>query len=292
MVEIKLEKTLVSPEGEFNLKVNLNIKKGEFVSVYGPSGAGKTTFLRLLAGLTNPDSGLIRVGDKVWLDTKNKLNSKANQRPAGLVFQDYALFPNMTVKENIKYGPGSGIDKILMNDIIELMEIGSLLERKPNTLSGGQSQRVALARTLVTKPKILLLDEPLAALDLDMRQRIQDYLRQAHERYDLTTIMVSHEIGEIFKLSDRVIKLVNGVVVEVGKPSEIFFNKGATGRFQFAGEILDISNEDVVYVITVLIGQQMVKVIADENIVHNLKIGDKVLVTSKAFNPIIQKAIQ
>lgn len=290
MVEIKLDKTLASPQGDFKLAIELTIRQGEFISLIGPSGAGKTTFLRILAGLEKPDTGHLSVANNTWLDSKKKIFKKANQRSVGLVFQDYALFPNLTVKENINYGLDTRASEDFVEDVIELMEISALLERKPATLSGGQSQRVALVRTLVSQPEMLLLDEPLAALDIAMRSRIQDYLRQAHERYSLTTIMVSHDIGEIFKLSDRVIKLDNGQISQVGKPAEIFFKKGATGRFQFTGEVLSITYEDVVYVITVLIGQQVVKVIAEENTAADLHIGDKVLVTSKAFNPIIQKA--
>ena len=291
MVEIRIDKTLISSEGEFNLNLELSVGSGEFISLFGPSGAGKTTLLRLLAGLDKPEHGFIKVNGSTWLDTQNKLFVKANDRSVGLVFQDYALFPNMTVRENINYGLRKDSDNDFLNGVIELMDIKPLLERKPTTLSGGQSQRVALARTLVTRPKLLLLDEPMAALDPELRQRIQDYLLLAHDRYNLTTIMVSHDIGEIFKLSDRVIKLDAGKVTQDGKPSEIFFNKEATGRFQFTGEILNISHEDVVYIITVLIGQQVVKVIAEENTAVGLNVGDKVLVTSKAFNPIIQKAI-
>jgi molybdate transport system ATP-binding protein len=291
MVEVRINKSLQSTDGEFRLKLDLTIQKGEFISLYGPSGSGKTTFLRILAGLEKADSGTMRVNDRLWFDGDKNIFLKANHRNVGLVFQDYALFPNMTVRENINYGLGKDVDQAFVEDVIELMDISKMLERKPLTLSGGQSQRVALARTLVTRPAILLLDEPLAALDPEMRLRIQDYLRSAHERYQLTTIMVSHDIGEIFKLSDRVIKLDNGQIIQTGKPAEVFFNKEATGRFEFTGEVLGISHEDVVYVITVLIGQQVVKVIAEENTASGLKIGDKVLVTSKAFNPIIQRAV-
>ena len=291
MVEARFNKTLASPEGSFTLSLDMELAKGEFITVYGSSGAGKTTLLRILAGLEQPDNGQLIVNDQTWFDTASGISLKPVKRSVGLVFQDYALFPNMTVKANILYGLGSSHDKQIVADLIQLMELEPLLNRKPGTLSGGQSQRVALARTLVTKPDILMLDEPLAALDHEMRNRIQEFLLEAHKRYNLTTIMVSHDVGEIFKLSDRVIKLENGEIVAMGRPSEVFFNKEATGRFQFTGEILNISHEDVVYVVTVLIGQQVVKVIAETNTVAELSVGDKVLVTSKAFNPIIQKVI-
>lgn len=291
MVEVRFNKTLISAEGEFTLKVELSFKKGEFTTIYGPSGAGKTTLLRILAGLDKPDDGYIKVNGETWLDTERNVFMRPNNRSAGLVFQDYALFPNMSVDANIRYGLGAGREQQFVEEIVQLMDLQSLLERLPTTLSGGQTQRVALARTLVTKPQILMLDEPMAALDLEMRQKIQDYLDEAHKRYKLTTVLVSHDVGEIFKLSNRVVKLEGGAVIQSGTPSEVFFNHGATGRFQFTGEILNISHEDVVYVVTVLIGQQIVKVIAEENTVSELNVGDKVLVTSKAFNPIIQKVV-
>ena len=289
MVEARFTKTLRSSEGSFTLDIDLNIEAGNFLTIYGPSGAGKTTLLRILAGLVMPEEGLIQINNSTWFNSDKKISLKPNRRSVGLVFQDYALFPNLSVSENIKFGLTKSHDRELVNDVIDLMDLGGLIERKPATLSGGQSQRVALARTLVTRPQLLLLDEPLAALDMVMRQKIQDYLLEAHNRFELTTIMVSHDIGEIFKLSHQVIQLENGQITASGLPSTLFFNKEATGRFQFTGEILEISDEDVVYVITVLIGQQVVKVIAEETTAIELKVGDKVLVTSKAFNPIIQK---
>ena len=124
-----------------------------------------------------------------------------------------------------------------------------------------------------------------------MRQRIQNYLLEAHKKFNLTTIMVSHDVGEIFKLSNSVIMIENGKIIRHGPPAEIFMNKGISGKFQFAGEVLNISKEDVIYLVTVLIDQQVVKVVAEESTASQLAIGDKVMVTSKAFNPIIQKLV-
>ena len=134
-----------------------------------------------------------------------------------------------------------------------------------------------------------MLDEPMSALDMEMHHRIQNYLLEAHKKFNLTTILVSHDIGEIFKLSNAVIMLENGKILRQGLPSEIFINKGISGNFQFAGEILNLSKEDVIYIVTVLIDQQVVRIIAEESTASQLAVGDKVMVTSKAFNPIIQK---
>ena len=289
MIKLKYNKALIAPGGSLNLSIDCIINQGDFVTIYGPSGAGKTTFLRILAGLINPEKGMISVGNQTWFDSQKNINLKPQQRSVGLVFQDYALFPNMTVEENINYALGNDKNTQTVSDILQLMDLDDLLIRKPETLSGGQKQRVALARSLVKTPEILMLDEPMSALDLEMRQRIQNYLLEAHKKFKLTTILVSHDIGEIFKLSNSVIKIEDGMISQQGSPADLFINKKVGGNFQFAGEILKISKEDVIYIITVLIGQQVVKVVAEESAASQLAVSDKVMVTSKAFNPIIQK---
>ena len=292
MVRINIHKTLKSQSSALNLDIDLEIKQGEFLTVYGPSGAGKTSLLRLIAGLLKADQGHIEVDNAIWFDSTKGINLAPNHRSTGLVFQDYALFPNLTVLENLKFGLKEQSEANLLDEITKLMELTDLLHRKPIGLSGGQLQRVALGRSLVTRPKILMLDEPLAALDNEMRTKIQDYLLDAHKRYNLTTILVSHDVGEIFKLSSRVVSLANGQIVADGSPDEVFLKDKRIGKFQFAGEVLEIHEEEVIYIVTVLIGSQLVKVIAEESVAHGLRIGDKVLVTSKAFNPIIQKISQ
>ena len=289
MIKLNYNKALIAPGGILNLHLDCTINQGDFITIYGPSGAGKTTFLRILACLITPETGIITVGPQVWFDSQKNINLRPQQRSVGLVFQDYALFPNMTVEENINYALGNEKTTPTINDILQLMDLNDLLNRKPETLSGGQKQRVALARSLVKTPEILMLDEPMSALDHEMRQRIQNYLLEAHKKFNLTTILVSHDIGEIFKLSNSVIMIENGRIKQQGSPSDLFINKKFGGNFQFAGEILDISKEDVIYIITVLIGQQVVKVVAEESAAGMLAVSDKVMVTSKAFNPIIQK---
>ena len=287
MINLDFAKQLMAPGGHFNLHIDCTINKGDLVAVYGPSGAGKTTLLRAIAGLTGPDKGSITVAGQEWFSTN--INLKPQQRQVGLVFQDYALFPNMTVAKNILYAANADKKGEMVQEIIELMNLQPLLHRKPATLSGGQQQRVALARSLVTLPQVLLLDEPMSALDLKMRHKIQEYLLQAHQKYHLTTLLVTHDVGEIFKLANKVMVLANGKIMQYGTPAEVFLNKEIGGNFQFAGEVLAISKEEVVYIVTILIGQQVVKVVAEESVAGELQTGDKVLVTAKAFNPIIQK---
>jgi len=287
MIHFKLQRTLKSSEGEMLLDVSTKIQQGTFMGLYGSSGAGKTSILRMLAGLMESEKGLLEVNSKTWLDTSKKINLPPQKRSIGYVFQDYALFPNMTVKENLTYALSKGQSKNIISELIDITELGELQNRKPTTLSGGQQQRVALARALVRQPEILLLDEPLSALDISMRSKLQDYILKVHRQYNLTTILVSHDISEVFKLCDQVLILEKGKITQQGTPLEIFSNRKISGKFQFTGEIVHIQQEEVIYVISVLIGNHLVKVVADASEVAEFSIGDKVLVASKAFNPLI-----
>tara|TARA_R110000764_G_scaffold64664_2_gene135939 strand:- start:754 stop:1626 length:873 start_codon:yes stop_codon:yes gene_type:complete len=289
MINLNLKKTLKSAGGNIDLDMQLTIEKGQFVTLFGESGAGKTSTLRMLSGLLKPDSGTIKVGETTWFDSHKNIDLKPQQRKLGYVFQDYALFPNMSVRQNLEYALRKNQDRTIIEELLEFAELGELDQRKPETLSGGQKQRVALARALVQRPEILILDEPLSALDLKMRIKLQEYLLQVHKKYKLTTILVSHDIGEIVKLSDRVFELQNGRVIKKGTAAEFFGLNKTSAKFRFSGEVLKIQREDVLYVISVLIGNDIIKVVADRTEANNFKIGDQVLVASKAFNPIIQK---
>jgi molybdate transport system ATP-binding protein len=221
MLFIQLQKALLSAQGKMLLDLDVQIAPGEFVAVTGPSGSGKTTMLRLLAGLARPESGYIEFNGEVWLHTAQGIARSPRHRRVGMVFQDYALFPNMTVRENLQYPLERGQATDIVEELVEIMEIEELVGRYPATLSGGQQQRVALARALVRRPNLLLLDEPLSALDIELRAKLQDYVLRVHERYHLTTMLVSHSVKEIRKMADRVLRLDNGRVVLDGPPSEI-----------------------------------------------------------------------
>jgi molybdate transport system ATP-binding protein len=195
----------------------------------------------------------------------------------------------MTVRENLEYALAKKSSKSQIDEIIELMEIGALQYRKPQTLSGGQKQRVAIARTLVQKPKILLLDEPLAALDYNMQKRLQNHLIESHKRLGLTTVMISHNIAEIIHIGSYVWCIENGRIIKKGTPIDIFSPAKSSGEFQFLGEIVSIEKQDIIYVVRMLIGNEIVKVIADKTEIEDFKPGDKVIAASKAFNPILRK---
>ncbi len=289
MINLSFQKHLKTTEGSFELSIDLDIPKGTFVTLYGPSGAGKTSILRILAGLLVPDKGSIMVNDNLWYHSERKINLSPQKRNIGYVFQDYALFPNMTVIENLKFAQRKDQTKDLIPELMEVMELSKLENRSPDTLSGGQKQRAALARALVQQPEILLLDEPLAALDAQISTKLQDYILQAHNTYGLTTILVSHDLGEIMKLTDTVVVLEQGRISKAGVPQDIFMKKELSGKFQFTGTVLSIEKQDVIYVVTVLIHNTIIKVVADATEIKDLHNGDRVVVASKAFNPVIYK---
>ncbi len=289
MINVSVKKPLRMAGGPGELSVDLSVARGDFVSLYGPSGAGKTTLLRLIAGLTEPKSGKVSINNETWFDSSNRINLPPQRRKVGFVFQDYALFPNMTVRENLTYALENHQDKSIVDELIGVIQLEDLADRKPLSLSGGQCQRVALARALVRQPDVLLLDEPFSALDADMRLQLQDEIHALHRRFNLTTIMVSHDLAEVFRLSDCVVVLDNGKVTRQGEASEVFANDNWSGKFKFAGEIVAIERADMIFVVSVIIGNNLVKVVASEDERNGFDIGDRVLVASKAFNPIIIK---
>jgi molybdate transport system ATP-binding protein len=291
MIILSIRKELWSSSGDMTLSVKLSLIPGSFTTLYGQSGVGKTSLLRIIAGLLSPEKGRITVDGTTWLDTSRGINLPPQKRKIGFLFQDYALFPNMTVRENLLFALKKKQDKKTVADLIEIIELGGLQNRMPDTISGGQKQRVALARALVQKPQILLLDEPLSALDYAMRQKLQQYVLQVHREYRLTTLMVSHDIAEILKMSDHMLVMDHGKIVRQGSPAEIFTHKEVSGKFQFSGEIIAMQKQDFIFIISILIGNELVKVVADEAEANSLHIGDKVLVASKAFNPIIRRIV-
>jgi len=289
MIAIKIHKQLISADSSFDLSVDFSVKKGVFTTIYGKSGAGKTTLLRIIAGLEKPDTGILKVNDVNWFDSNTKTNLKPQLRKIGMVFQDFALFPNFTILENLEFALAKNQSKKIISELIETMELSDLLNRKPNTLSGGQKQRVALARALVQQPDILLLDEPLSALDDEMRHHLQDFILKVHKNYNLTTFMVSHDISEVFKLSDEVLKIDHGKIIASGTPEALFLAHNISGKFKSLGTVLSIKKADVVYIVSVLSGSDVIRVIATENDVNNLNVGDKVMVVAKAFSPVLVK---
>ncbi len=281
MIKIDINKKLHGSSGQMDLDVNLEIDEGDFVALSGQSGSGKTTLLRILAGLEEAE-GTIKVADELWLEGKRSLAPQ--KRKIGYVFQDYALFPNMSVEENLLF---VNKDRALVDYLLEMTELSELKNRLPNTLSGGQQQRVSLCRAMMNRPKLLLMDEPLSALDPAMRTKLQNEILTLHKEFGTTTIMVSHDPSEIYRLSNRVIVLDQGQVVNDGCAKDVLLKTTGSQKFSFEGELLDIKKVDVIYVAIVSIGQQLVEVVVSSDEAKNLKIGQKVTVSTKAFAPMI-----
>lgn len=289
MIYLDFQKKLYSTQGEVLLKVQCSLKMRELITLFGKSGAGKTTILRILAGLTAPDFGIIKVQDSIWFSSKDKINIPPQKREIGFVFQDYALFPNMSIEENLLFALPKRGDKKHIEELLEIVELQNFRKVKPSMLSGGQQQRVALIRALVRNPKILLLDEPFSALDASMSQRLQEELLKIHQKFELTTFFVSHNLADVFYLSQYVLHLNNGVVDKQGTPSEVFLKDLPSGKFRQSGTIVEISVNGLVAIVRVLVGNWSIEVVVSKSEGENLKVGDLVLVSSKAWNPIIVK---
>ena len=225
MAEVSLELKEIKKsftEGKAVLdNISLEISKGEFITLLGSSGCGKTTTLRIIAGLEQPDAG------SVWLDGREVTGLEPNQRDVNTVFQNYALFPHMNVAENIGYGlklkkvPKSEIRK-KVSQMLELVQLEGYERRKPSELSGGQKQRVAIARALVNNPKVLLLDEPLGALDLQLRRAMQIELKHLQKKLGITFIYITHDQEEAINMSDRIAVMRDGRIEQIGTPDEIY----------------------------------------------------------------------
>ncbi|WP_420149032.1 sulfate/molybdate ABC transporter ATP-binding protein [Spirosoma sp.] len=218
MIEIDVVMPRLFTEGARDLQVKLALESGSLTALVGPSGSGKTTVLRLLAGLEIPRQGRIVIDDSVWLDTYQRINLSPQKRSIGYVFQDTALFPNMTVRENITYAAPQN-EPTLVQQLIEATGLETFVNQKPIRLSGGQRQRVALARALVRRPKLLLLDEPFAALDAPASQMLRQVVRDLHQSWGTTTLLVSHHEGDVQALADRVVRLVQGRIETDEQPS-------------------------------------------------------------------------
>lgn len=289
MIALKLQKELFSARGRMHLDIELFIKKGELVTLFGESGAGKTSILQMLAGLMSPDSGYITVEGRTLYDSKQNINFSPQKRNIGYVFQDFALFPHLTVKQNLLYAGNRGTPAEMIKELLEVTELTELQHKKPSVLSGGQQQRVALARALVRKPSVLMLDEPLSSLHEGMRHKLREYLLTLQKELSLTILLVSHDTGDVVSLSNKVLVLEEGKIVKSGDPLEVFSNTRISGKFQFMGKILAMEKEDIVYVITILVGKDIVKAVVPETEALSLKPGDTVLAASKAFSPVLKK---
>lgn len=219
MIKMNFHKKLPS----FELRIDLTLDN-RILAIVGPSGAGKTTLLQCVAGLKKPTGGEIKIGDKVVFSSEQQICVPTRQRRIGYVFQDYALFPHMTVEQNILYGKQkkerSAERKLAANDILETLKIGHLKSRYPMEISGGEKQRVALARALMTEPELMLLDEPLSALDQNTRDKLQQELLKVQNQWQIPFILVTHDMREAEILGDQIIKIDQGKMEVMKKLQE------------------------------------------------------------------------
>jgi len=200
--------------GAFSLDVNFNVDANEILAVHGPSGSGKTTLINLLAGLERPDSGRIVIDDRVLFDSAGGIDVKPEARRIGYVFQDCRLFPHMSVASNLRYGRHRRTSSADFDQVVALLDLQAHLGRRPLSLSGGEKQRVAIGRALLSGPQILLLDEPLASIDQQRKEEILPFIRRLRDEFDLPIVYVTHAPDEIAKIAERTIRIENGRLCE------------------------------------------------------------------------------
>lgn len=304
MAEVSLELKEIKKsftEGEAVLdNISLEISKGEFITLLGSSGCGKTTTLRIIAGLEQPDAG------SVWLDGREVTGLEPNQRDVNTVFQNYALFPHMNVAENIGYGlklkkvPKSEIKK-KVSQMLELVQLEGYEKRKPSELSGGQKQRVAIARALVNNPEVLLLDEPLGALDLQLRRAMQIELKHLQKKLGITFIYITHDQEEAINMSDRIAVMRDGRIEQIGTPDEIYNHPKTSYVATFVG------NANILHGVAESIqGQNAIVKIGNDKVIvkletsqqdtedtegkQHLAAGEKVTLAVRSENILLQEA--
>jgi molybdate transport system ATP-binding protein len=207
MISIDIEKKLKAYSGQQWLKVKHYFMPGGITKIYGPSGAGKTTFLKIIAGLVEPEKGSIKVDEAFWLDTSSKVNLSPQKRMTGFVFQNYALFPNMTVQQHLEYATD---DKLWIDRLLKIGKLETLTTHKPEHLSGGQQQRVAILRALAPKPKLLLMDEPFSALDPKMKSELITELQSLFAELKITVMIVTHNPAELNGWCDGEMEITGG----------------------------------------------------------------------------------
>jgi len=281
MIRLDVRKMLQGSIGDMPLDVALEIREHAFIALAGLSGSGKTTLLRILAGLESAE-GSITVAGETWLRKKKSLPPQ--KRGIGFVSQDYALFPNMSIEQNLLY---VNDDRAHAAVLLELTGLLELKHRLPGALSGGQKQRVALCRALMNRPKLLLMDEPLSALDPAMRTKLQHDILTLHKAFGTTTVMVSHDPSEIYRLAQRVVVLEHGRIIKDGTPSEVLLRTSGSQKFTLEGELLDIIKADVIHIAVVAVGQQIAEVVLDREEAERFTVGQKVRISTKAFAPTI-----
>lgn len=281
MIALDFSKTLQGAQGKFTLRIKEEIKKGERVGIFGASGAGKSTILKILAGLLQPDCGEVWVNGELWNSFKVFLPPQ--KRNIGFVFQDYALFPHLNVTQNIGFGKNVSCSKVM--ELLEMMELTNIAHHSINQLSGGQAQRVAIARALARDPKILLLDEPFNALDSKIKNKIFDELNALQKTLGFVMILVSHQISEIYRLSDRILEINQGNILSRQTPKQTFLKN----HLVLEVEVLNLKISSFYAHVEVLLDDEVFAFVCHPAELEKIKIGDRIKMMIKSFSPIILK---
>lgn len=281
MIEFDFCKSLYGVLGDFNLEVQAKIANKERVAIFGKSGTGKSTILKIIAGLQRISSGFLRVDGEIWDDTRHFLPPQ--KRGVGYVFQDYSLFPHLSVYENIAYGKNAEKKKI--EELLEMMELMQLKDFKPFKLSGGQSQRVAIARALANSPKILLLDEPFSALDRALKNKLILEVLRLQKDLGFTLLLVSHDIAEVYTLSENVYLLQDGMFLSRSTPKGMF----AKHNIKLIAQILEIRENGLISEVCMLVGGEVMSFVVHPSELEGMEIGESVEVVLKSFSPMVRK---
>lgn len=275
----------------FTLDVAFDVPRGKITALFGPSGAGKSSILRLISGLEIAEDGFIFNGNEIWFDKAKGVNINPQQRSVGFVFQDYALFPHMTVEKNVAYGIREKSRRKKVKELLAIAGLSGYEQYYPAQLSGGQKQRVALIRAVARKPHILLLDEPFSALDWQTRIQLQEDVKNIIKQFNVTTLYVTHDVTEVYKLANNVIVLESGKKIKRGTPEEVFLGKRLSTRVQVTGKVVGIEHDSIMASVTVMHADQFFKTLIDTEELNtlNLKVGDHVIVGVKSSDVILFK---
>ncbi|MDR3426234.1 ATP-binding cassette domain-containing protein [Silvimonas sp.] len=271
------------------LTMQVDVPQGGCLALYGPSGVGKTTLLRILAGLARAESGMVRFNGQTWFDATSHEQTPTRSRRVGFVFQDFALFPNMTVDGNLAFAQ-SKPDATRRGHWLELTGMTAYGRRYPRELSGGQLQRVALARALASEPQLLLLDEALSALDGSLRSSLQQALADILSETQLTTVLVSHDPGEVFRLASQVAYLQPDAPTRYGTPREVLLNTNTLGRYALAGQVLLVEPAGVQARVVIAIGQETLTTLVNHAEATALHVGQRVNVALNGASAMVSAA--
>lgn len=286
MLEIDIRKLLHTSDGPVHLDIQLNLPPKSFTAIIGPSGSGKTTLLRIIAGLTQPEAGKIFYNHQCWLNTDQAYALKPQLRHIGMVFQQYALFPNMTVLQHLKYAEKKADSPSGIMELLEVMDLKKLENKLPSQLSGGQQQRLALARALASQPRLLLLDEPLTALDQQKQAHLQEFIGFFHQKYQLTTIMVSHNASDILKLAHQAAYIEQGKIQRVVAPVTTLHKSHLPQELQLIGEVFTIQVIDGNHIeVKLIIGENLLTLSLPKEVYRWIKPGLRVKLIRPNSNP-------